>query len=448
MQINRCCLISNSQLYPEDVSHETLDAAAALLPPEAIDAIERAATSAHRHEGLFSERAANIRQSAVRDVFDISLRPGLVSLAGGSPYLQSLPLERIARTAAAIIANEGLTALQYGGGQGTEELRTQICGVMAAEGILDALPQNVVITAGSQSAQDVATKLFCNPGDVVLAENPTYVGALNTFEAYQVRVETVEIDDDGLVPELLEAKIAALQAAGKSIKFLYTIPSFNNPSGITLAKERRQRIVDICRQANILVLEDNPYGLLRFDGELLEPLRAANPADVIYMGSFSKIFAPGLRIGWALVPEHLQRRYYLASEAVTLCPPTLNQMLVSAYLRDYDWMGQVGIYRGLYAERCRAMLDALSEHMPDGTSWTTPEGGFFVWVTLPEGVDTYPLLQKAVDAGVVFIPGAAFTPSDEPSNKLRLAFSAVPPEAIAEGVRRLAPVLREAIAAL
>ncbi|HEY8702057.1 MAG TPA: PLP-dependent aminotransferase family protein [Arthrobacter sp.] len=430
------------------MSHETLDAAAALLPPEAIDAIERAATSAHRHEGLFSERAANIRQSAVRDVFDISLRPGLVSLAGGSPYLQSLPLERIARTAAAIIANEGLTALQYGGGQGTEELRTQICGVMAAEGILDALPQNVVITAGSQSAQDVATKLFCNPGDVVLAENPTYVGALNTFEAYQVRVETVEIDDDGLVPELLEAKIAALQAAGKSIKFLYTIPSFNNPSGITLAKERRQRIVDICRQANILVLEDNPYGLLRFDGELLEPLRAANPADVIYMGSFSKIFAPGLRIGWALVPEHLQRRYYLASEAVTLCPPTLNQMLVSAYLRDYDWMGQVGIYRGLYAERCRAMLDALSEHMPDGTSWTTPEGGFFVWVTLPEGVDTYPLLQKAVDAGVVFIPGAAFTPSDEPSNKLRLAFSAVPPEAIAEGVRRLAPVLREAIAAL
>jgi DNA-binding transcriptional MocR family regulator len=430
------------------VTNETLDAAAALLPAEAIDAIERAATSAHRHDGLFSERAANIRQSAVRDVFDISMRPGLVSLAGGSPYLQSLPLDRLAATTAAIIANEGLTALQYGGGQGMEELRTQICEVMAAEGILDALPKNVVITAGSQSAQDVATKVFCNPGDVVLVENPTYVGALNTFEAYQVQVETVEMDGDGLVPELLEAKIAALQTAGKNIKFLYTIPSFNNPSGITLVKERRQRIVEICRRSNILVLEDNPYGLLRFDGEPLEPLRAANPGDVIYLGSFSKIFAPGLRIGWALVPEHLQRRYYLASESVTLCPPTLNQMLVSAYLRDYDWKGQIAIYRGLYSERCRAMLDALDEHMPDGASWTTPEGGFFVWVTLPEGVDTYPLLQKAIDAGVVFIPGAAFTPSDEPSNKLRLAFSAVPPDAIAEGVRRLAPVLREAIAAL
>jgi DNA-binding transcriptional MocR family regulator len=431
-----------------NVSHETLDAAAGTLPAEAIDAIERAATSAHRHEELFSERAANIRQSAVRDVFDISLRPGLVSLAGGSPYLQSLPMDRLSETTAAIIAQDGLTALQYGSGQGTPELRAQICEVMAAEGILDARPENVVITAGSQSAQDVATTVFCNPGDVVLVEDPTYVGALNTFEAYQVQVETVEMDQDGLVPDLLEAKIAALQLAGKNIKFLYTIPNFNNPSGITLARERRQRIVDICSRANILVLEDNPYGLLRFEGELLPPLRADNPGDVIYLGSFSKIFAPGLRIGWALVPEHLQRRYYLAAESVTLCPPALNQMMVSAYLRDYDWKGQIETYRGLYAERCRAMLAALEAHMPDGTSWTAPEGGFFVWVTLPEGVDTYPLLLKAIDAGVVFIPGAAFTPSDEPSNKLRLAYSAVPPEAITEGVRRLAPVLREAIAGL
>ena len=430
------------------MTHETLDAAGAVLPAEAIDAIERAATSAHRHEELFSERAANIKQSAVRDVFDISLRPGLVSLAGGSPYLQSLPLDRLAESAARIIAEEGLTALQYGGGQGTEELRRQICEVMAAEGIVDAAPENIVITAGSQSAQDVATKVFCNPGDVVLVEDPTYVGALNTFEAYQVQVATIPMDGDGIVPEQLEARIAALQAEGKNIKFLYTIPSFNNPSGITLAAERRQQVVDICRNANIIILEDNPYGLLRFDGHPLTPLRAANPDDVIYMGSFSKIFAPGLRIGWALVPAHLQRRYYLASEAVTLCPPTLNQMLVSAYLRDYDWQGQIATYRGLYRERCEAMLAALAEYMPEGLSWTRPEGGFFVWVTLPEGIDTYPLLQKAIDAGVVFIPGAAFSPSDEPSNKLRLAFSAVPAEAIEEGVRRLAPVLREAVGAL
>lgn len=411
------------------------NAAAAHLPTDAT----------HRHDALLSARAANIKQSAVRDVFEISMQPGLVSLAGGNPYLQSLPLDRLAATTASIIAEHGLEALQYGGGQGTLELRTQICAVMAAEGILDADPDNVVITAGSQSAQDVAAKVFCDPGDVILLEDPTYVGALNTFEAYEVDVQPVVGDEHGIVPALLRERIAALQAEGKRIKLLYTIPNFNNPSGVTLAPGRRQEIVDICREANILVLEDNPYGLLKFDGVLAEPLRAANPDDVLYLGSFSKIFAPGLRIGWALVPAHLKQRYYLASEAVTLCPPTLNQMLVSEYLGNYDWQGQIATYRALYAQRCAALLDALDEFMPSGVTWTRPEGGFFVWLTLPEGIDTYPLLRAGIDAGVVFVPGAAFTAVEGPSNKLRLAFSAVPPETLHEGVKRLAPVLAEAI---
>ncbi|MGW6172278.1 aminotransferase-like domain-containing protein [Arthrobacter sp. NPDC055138] len=421
------------------------DADLAALPAETEVALERA-TAAHRHQHLFSQRSANIKQSAVRDVFDISMRPGLVSLAGGNPYLQSLPLEKIAGMAQRLIAEHGMAALQYGGGQGTEELRRAICGVMEHEGITGADPANVVITAGSQSAQDVAAKVFCNPGDVVLCENPTYVGALNTFEAYEVQVEPVAMDEHGLIPSELQRRIEELQGEGRSIKFLYTIPSFNNPSGITLASERRQHVVEICREAGILVLEDNPYGLLRFDGQPLRPLRADNPDDVIYLGSFSKILAPGLRIGWALLPDHLQRSFYLANEAVTLCPPTLNQMLITTYLAEHDWLGQIDTYRQLYAERCSAMLGALKEFMPDGASWTEPEGGFFVWVTLPEGVDTYPLLYDAIDAGVVFIPGAAFSPSDEPSNQLRLAFSAVPEEAIREGVRRLAPVLKKAMA--
>lgn len=439
------------------------NAAAETLSEEAVDALTRAqsvavpasdaATNApvgegsHRHEALLSARAANIKQSAVRDVFEISMQPGLVSLAGGNPYLQSLPLERLGATAAKIIAEHGLEALQYGGGQGTLELRTQICEVMAAEGILDADPENVVITAGSQSAQDVAAKVFCDPGDVILLEDPTYVGALNTFEAYQVDVRPVTVDEHGLVPSALRATIAELQTAGKRIKLLYTIPNFNNPSGALLAPERRQEIVDICREANILVLEDNPYGLLKFDGVLPAPLRAANPDDVLYLGSFSKIFAPGLRIGWALVPAHLKQRYYLASEAVTLCPPTFNQLLVSEYLRNYDWKGQISTYRSLYQERCTALLAALEEFMPAGVSWTRPEGGFFVWLTLPEGIDSYPLLYKGIDAGVVFVPGAAFSAAEGPSNKLRLAFSAVPPESLREGVKRLAPVLAAAIAA-
>ena len=319
---------------------------------------------------------------------------------------------------------------------------------MAAEGIVGADPDNVVITAGSQSAQDVAAKVFCNPGDVILLENPTYVGALNTFEAYEVDIQPVAGDEHGLIPDELRSTIARVQGEGKTIKLLYTIPNFNNPSGVMLAPERRQEIVDICREANILVLEDNPYGLLKFDGVLPQPLRAANPEDVLYLGSFSKIFAPGLRIGWALVPAHLKQRYYLASEAVTLCPPTFNQLLVSEYLNKYDWQGQIATYRELYAQRCAALLGALDEFMPEGVSWTRPEGGFFVWLTLPEGIDTYPLLYKGIDAGVVFVPGAAFSADDGPSNKLRLAFSAVPPEALREGVKRLAPVLASALGEL
>jgi DNA-binding transcriptional MocR family regulator len=440
-------------LYPDIVNTSAAGATAAAetLSEETVDALARAQSvnvgPPLRHESLLSVRAANIKQSAVRDVFEISMQPGLVSLAGGNPYLQSLPLERLGETARRIIAEHGLEALQYGGGQGTPELRTQICEVMAAEGILDADPENVVVTAGSQSAQDVAAKVFCDPGDVILLEDPTYVGALNTFEAYQVDVQPVAGDEHGIIPSELRARIAGLQAEGKRIKLLYTIPNFNNPSGVMLAPGRRQEIVDICREANILVLEDNPYGLLKFDGVLPAPLRAANPEDVLYLGSFSKIFAPGLRIGWALVPAHLKQRYYLASEAVTLCPPTFNQLLVSDYLRGYDWQGQVATYRNLYRERCTALLAALDEFMPDGVSWTTPEGGFFVWLTLPGGIDTYPLLYKGIDAGVVFVPGAAFSAAGGPSNKLRLAFSAVPPETLREGVKRLAPVLAEAIAA-
>lgn len=418
-----------------------------VLTPEAQVALDRATGSAHRHHDLLSSRAFHIKQSAVRDVFDISIQPGLVSLAGGSPYLQELPLDELADATASIIRSQGLAALQYGPGQGLAELRELACEVMAAEGILDADPADIVITTGSQSGQDVAAKVFCNPGDVVLCEDPTYVGALNTFESYEVDIQPVSMDSEGLIPEALRERISSLRAAGKTIKILYTIPSFNNPSGITLSSARRDEIVQICRENNILILEDNPYGLLRFDGEPLAPLRASHPEDVLYLGSFSKIFAPGMRLGWALVPRHLFRRFYLACEAVVLCPSPLTQMITAAYLRDFDWMSRIRDSRRLYAGRCAAMLAALQDEMPDGVSWTVPDGGFFVWVTLPEGIDTYPLLAEAIEAGTVFIPGTAFTPGDEPSSRLRLAFSAVSEEDIAEGVRRLAPVIRRALAA-
>ncbi len=397
-------------------------------------------------EALFSRRAAGIKQSAVRDVFELSLDPSLVSLAGGNPYLQLLPLKKVGELAQRIIVEQGPVALQYGSGLGTPELRAQIIEVMAAEGITNVGIEDVVVTNGSQSAQDMACKVFCDPGDTVLCEDPTYVGALNTFEAYQVKARPVGTDENGLIPDALRARIAELRTAGERIKFLYTIPNFNNPSGITLAAERRSEIVEICREAGILILEDNPYGMLRYEGEAAPTLRSLDAQNVIYMGSFSKIFAPGLRIGWAAVPTNLFRRFYLAGEAVALCPPTLNQMIISAYLDEHDWKGQIAKYNDLYRSRRDAMLAALGEHLPAGITHTHPEGGFFIWLTLPEGIDTYELLQQGVKAGVIFIPGAAFSPSGEASNKLRLAFCSVDEETIAEGVRRLSLLLEQAIA--
>ncbi|MDR4534232.1 PLP-dependent aminotransferase family protein [Glutamicibacter sp. PS] len=398
------------------------------------------------HANLFSARAAGIKQSAVRDVFELSLDESLVSLAGGNPYLQLLPLEKLGAIAQRIIVGQGPVALQYGSGLGTEELREQILEVMAAEGITNVTLEDVVVTNGSQSAQDMACKVFCDPGDTVLCEDPTYVGALNTFEAYQVKAAPVATDEHGLIPEALRERIHELRAAGERVKFLYTIPNFNNPSGITLAAERRQAVVDICREEGVLILEDNPYGMLRYEGEAAPTLRSLDADNVIYMGSFSKILSPGLRIGWAALPTHLFRRFYLAGEAVALCPPTLNQMIISAYLNEHDWRGQIASYNEVYRSRRDAMLKALAEYLPEGIHYTRPEGGFFIWLTLPEGIDTYELLQEGVQAGVIFIPGAAFSPNGQGANTLRLAFCAVDEDTITEGVRRLGALLEAKLA--
>lgn len=394
-----------------------------------------------RHTELWARRSANSPSLAVRNIFAVAARPGIISLAGGNPDVGSLPLTALGETAAAIIASQGSQALQYGAGQGTEELRSQICSIMSLEGIKDADPNDVSVTIGSQSGLDTVTKILCDPGDTVLTDDATYMGALGTFSVYEVDVQPVLTDSDGLIPEALQDRIHELRGVGRRIKFLYTIPNFNNPTGVTLSLERRQQVVDICRDANILVVEDNPYGLLRYRGDALPALRAANPRDVIYLSSFSKIFAPGLRLGWALVPPHLKQRFLVSGESSTLCPPAFNQMLTSAYLRDYDWQGQLDVSRAAYRLRSDAALSALSETMPHGVTWTRPEGGFFTWLTLPGTVDTQALIPMAVDAGVVFFPGAAFSPSTAPSHQLRLAFSALSADLITEGIHRLAPVL-------
>jgi 2-aminoadipate transaminase len=390
---------------------------------------------------LLAARAAGYHPSPVREVFDVSMRPGMISLAGGNPDLSALPLAELSVTAADLIATAGLEALQYGAGQGTEALQQVVVEVMAAEGN-PVDPATIQITAGSQMALEVVTTLLCDPGDVVLVEGPTYVGAISVFDGLQVDVAHVAMDEDGLVPEALEARIVELRADGRTIKALYTVPNFHNPTGVTLSAQRRPEVVRICRDAGIVVIEDNPYGMLSFDGEHLPSLHQLDPDAVYYLGSFSKIFSPGLRVGWVAAPIPIRRRLQLVSEATTICPSVLSQRLVERYIADYDWQGVLAVSRSRYQERCTAVLETLSAQMPAGTSWTVPRGGFFTWMDLPAGVTGVNVMAAAIGEGVVFVPGNAFYGDGRGADKLRIAFSFEETEVLREGVRRLAGVVR------
>ncbi|MDT8910454.1 PLP-dependent aminotransferase family protein [Amycolatopsis sp. PS_44_ISF1] len=392
------------------------------------------------HLDRYAARTAGMTASEIRALFAVASRPEVVSLAGGMPNLAALPLETLSSQVGEIIAEEGLVALQYGSAHGLPMLRDQICEVMALEGI-KAHPDDVVVTVGSQMGLDMVTRLFCDPGDVVIAEGPSYVGALGSFAAYQAKVVHVAMDDQGLVPDGLREALRQAEEAGQRVKFLYTIPNFHNPAGVTLAVERRAEIVEICREHGVLIVEDNPYGLLGFDGQTYPALRSIDPDNVVYLGSFSKTFASGLRVGWVLAPHAVREKLVLAAESATLCPPTFNQMIVSRYLATHDWKGQIKTFRENYRERRDAMLSALNQYLPPGCSWNTPDGGFYVWITVPEGVDTKAMLPRAVTARVAYASGTGFYADGFGSRQMRLSYCYPTPERIREGVRRLAAVL-------
>lgn len=400
---------------------------------------QRYDTRLDRFVDNYAERTNGMRVSAVRALFAVANRPEIVSLAGGMPNIKDLPLNGIAEHLAEMIRTNGMQVMQYGSGQGEPRIREQICEVMALEGIV-AHPDDILITAGSQQALDLVTRVFCDPGDVILAESPSYVGALGTFSSYQAEVVHCPCDDEGLDPDALLATILRLRAEGKRIKFLYTIPNFNNPSGVTQPVERRRRIVEVCHDNGVLVVEDNPYGLLTLDSDPLPAMRSFDD-EVIYLGSFSKIFAPGFRVGWVVAPHAVREKLVLAQESATLCPPVFSQFAISNYLATTDWRRQIVEFRDMYRERRDTMLDALEESMPDGVTWTKPKGGFFVWVTLPDGLDSPAMVPRGVNARVAFVPGTAFYSDGQGARNMRLSFCFPPPERIRIGVERLADVI-------
>lgn len=387
----------------------------------------------------------NAKASEVRKVFAMSARPGMISFASGMPELGALPYEQLAGIAAGLLRERGPEVMQYGASTGTPGLKEQILGLMRLEGIENAAPDDVVVTTGSQNGLDLLSRILIDPGDVVLAESPSYSGALAVFTGAQAEVVHVPSDTRGLLPDELERTIEDLQLQGRRIKFLYTIPSYQNPGGTMLPQERRDRVREICAAARVLVAEDNPYGLLGFEGAPARAMRADDP-NVVYLGSVSKMFAPGPRVGWAVLPPSLARPFGLQAEAAVLNPSVLTQEIVASYLRDIDWQAVLEHYRALYAGRARALVRGLEEHMPDDVTWTVPQGGFYCWLTLPEGIDSYELCLAAIERGVVFVPGTAFYTDGRGHREARLSYCHPTEERIAEGARILGDTLTALLA--
>jgi 2-aminoadipate transaminase len=388
----------------------------------------------------YAQRTAEMQASEIRALFAVASRPEVVSLAGGMPFVQALSMDMMAETVSRLLLERGAVALQYGSGQGDVVLREQILEVMSDVKV-SAHPDDIVVTTGSQMALDLVTRVFCDPGDVVLVEAPSYVGALGVFRAYECEVIHVAMDEQGLNPVALEEAIAALAAQGRSAKMLYTIPSFHNPAGVTQSQPRRAEILQVAQRAGILVLEDDPYGLLGFEGEAPAAIRAHDEEGVIYLGSFSKTIASGLRVGWAVAPHGVREKLVLAAESAVLCPSNYSQLTISEYLATQPWREQIKTYRELYRERRDALLESLEQLMPQGTTWTTPAGGFYSWVTLPEGLDAKAMLPRAVAALVAYVPGTGFYVDGTGHEHMRLSYCYPEPDRIREGVRRLAGVI-------
>ena len=387
----------------------------------------------------YAARAETLAVSEVRALFSVVSRPEVVSLAGGMPYVAALPQDLLAKAYNDMMKEKGLLAIQYGGGQGDLKLREQILELMALEGI-SASVEDLVVTTGSQHGLDMLAGLFLDEGDVVLAEGPSYVGAIGIFRHYEAHIEHVYTDHDGMSPEALQESIDKMKAQGKKIKFLYLVPNFANPSGVTLSADRRPAILEICKREHILIIEDNPYGLLYFDKPVPDALRSMDEDGIVYLGSFSKTFAPGFRVGWALAPHAIREKLVLANESAILSPATFAQMMVSEYLSLSDWKGQIDTYRKLYATKRDAALEALAQYLPR-VETTRPQGGFFLWLTLPEGLNSKEMLPLAVNELVAYTPGTAFYGDGRGANNIRVCFSHPTAENVKVGIKRLSNVV-------
>jgi 2-aminoadipate transaminase len=410
-----------------------------------------------RYEALFAARTRGMKSSAMREMMALTERPDVISLAGGLPDTSTFPPELYAKLMAQVAAESTARALQYGPTEGMAGTVSCIVEAMAQEGTA-VDPSEVIVTTGGQQVIDLVCKTLIDPGDVIVAEAPTYPGAVPTFSAYQADVEQIEMDADGMPIDALESTLDRLHEQGRTPKFIYTIPNFQNPGGVTMSLARRRRLVQVARERELLVLEDNPYGLLRYEGEALPTLysldaeaagRGGASDLVIYLGTFSKILSPGLRLGWAVAPRPVLEKLNLGKQGADLCSSPVTQMFVAAYFAEPGsesdparpaWVEYVERLKDLYRRRRDVMLEALEQHFGGRASWTRPEGGLFIWATLDGGVDTTDLMARS--EGVAFVPGrAAYVDGRRGGSSMRLNFAGVPDEDIREGIRRIGKIM-------
>jgi 2-aminoadipate transaminase len=398
-----------------------------------------------RYAGLFAERTRVMRSSAMRDLMAVTARPEVISLAGGLPDTSTFPPKTFAAQMTRIAQESAAEALQYGPTEGFHETVDCIVEVMGAEGMLPD-PEDVIVTTGGQQAIDLLCKTLIDPGDAVICEAPTYPGAIPVFCSYQADTIQIECDGEGMRIDELEATLERLETEGRRPKFVYSVPTFQNPAGVTMSLERRQRLVELARSREMLVVEDNPYGLLRFGGDSLPPLYQLDGGDfVIYVGTFSKILSPGIRLGWAVAPPPVMEKVVLGKQASDLCTSTLTQYFVREYFGEGRWREYIESLVGIYRERRDAMLAALQRYFPPQATWTEPEGGLFVWATLPPYIDTGDLLAKALREDVAFVPGQAAYVDGRGRNSMRLNFSAGGEDEIREGIRRIGKAIAEQV---
>ena len=398
-----------------------------------------------RYAGLFAARTQVMKSSAMRDLMSITARPEVISLAGGFPDTSTFPPETFAAVAQRIAAESCAKALQYGPTEGLEETKACIAEVMAAEG-MQADPEDVIVTTGGQQGIDLITRTLIDPGDVIIAEGPTYPGAVPSFSSFQADVVQIDMDADGMRVDLLEETLDRLEREGRRPKFIYTIPSFQNPAGVSMSLPRRKRLVEVAHERELLVLEDNPYGLLRYEGEPLPPLHALDGGVyVMHLGTFSKILSPGIRLGWVVAPPPVIAKVNLGKQAADLCTSTLSQLMVQAYFEQGRWRDYVESLSELYRGRRDTLLDALAEHFPPQAEWTRPAGGLFVWATLPDFIDTTDLLARALRENVAFVPGRAAFLDGRGASSMRLNFSGCDDAQLREGVRRIGEVITEQV---